>query len=307
MTHQRWRFALLALAGGVVLAWLAWHSRDDLLRVLSNVSPWWIAASIVGGVILNVIYGLLFDRILTKYSGHPHPMLHVAVYLMSQPGKYLPGKLWQAVMQSIALGGGHTGVASVGVANIELSLVAVLHATGLGLICLFAASPALAILVAAATIAAGWALVQFPSGRVLLALFPRLRGWLKASADDTRAATNALALVLLTIGALTANFAASWWLLVAAHTSLSSLQLAHLLASLWLGIAASLLALPIPAGLGIREAAVAGLGTVLAPDVPATMLISIALLARCWQLLVDVSSVFAGWLLWHAARRARVH
>jgi uncharacterized membrane protein YbhN (UPF0104 family) len=307
VTHPRWRFASLALAGCAVLAWLTWHSRDDLLHVLGSVSPWWIAASVVAGVALNVIYGLLFDRILAKYSGHSHPVLHVAVFLMSQPGKYLPGKLWQAVMQSIALGGGHLGVASVGVANIELSLAAVLHATGLGLACLFAASPALAILVTTATVTAGWALVQFPSGHMLSALFPRLRGWLKTTVEDTRTPSSSLAKLMLTAGALVANFAASWWLLAAAHTSLSSLQLAHLLASLWLGIAASLLALPIPAGLGIREAAVAGFGTVLAPDVPTTMLISIALLARCWQLLVDASSVFAGWLLWRAARRVAAH
>jgi len=305
--YPRWRFTLLALAGGAVLAWLTWHSRADLLRVLSGVSLFWIAASVVAGVALNVIYGLLFDRILSKYGGRPHPLLHVAVYLMSQPGKYLPGKLWQAVMQSIALGGGQTGVASVGVANIELSLAAVLHATGLGLACILVANPALAILATIATIAAGWALVQFPSGRALLALFPRLRGWLKTSAEKTHAPTSAFVLCLLTVGALAANFAASWWLLIAAHTALSPLQLAHLLASLWLGIAASLLALPIPAGLGVREAAVAGLGTVLAPDVPTTTLISIALLARCWQLLVDMSSMFAGWLLWHAARHAPAH
>ena len=304
MTQQRWRFTLLALAGGAVLAWLAWHSRTDLLHVLHGVSPSWMALSVTAGVALNVIYGLLFDRILSKYSGHQHPTLLVAVYLMSQPGKYLPGKVWQAVMQTMALGR-HSNATSVGMANVELSLAAVLSATGLGLACLFVGNATLAAITIAATLAAGWALVSFPSGHALLSMLPRLRTWLRSGADgELPRESGVVFLLVLTTAALALNFAASWWLLVSANTSLSSLQRAHVLASLWLGIAASLLALPIPAGLGIREAAVAGLGTLLVPEIPAGMLISIALLARCWQLLVDVTSLLAGWALWHTVRRA---
>lgn len=303
MKNNPRRFALLALAGGAVLLALGWHSRDDFVRVLHRASPSWFAFAIVAGVVLNGVYGLLFDGILSKYTGRSHPAKHVAAYMMSQPGKYLPGKLWQAVMQSVVLAGQST-VTSVGMANIELSLAAVLHAAGLGMVCLFAGRPPLAVAAAAAALAAGWAFVRFPSGQLLLKLFPRLGKWLRATHDDPSAArAGSRSLFLLTTVSMATNFATSWCLLVAAHTSLTTLQLAHLLASLWLGIAASLLALPVPAGLGIREAAVAGFGALLAPDVPATELISIALLVRCWQLVVDVSSVLAGWLLWHAARR----
>lgn len=304
MKQPRWSFGLLALAGVLVLAWLAWHSHNDLLHVLRRVSPYWIAASIGAGIALNVVYGLLFDCILSKYNGHPRSVLHVAVYLMSQPAKYVPGKVWQAVMQSIVLRG-RSSFASVGITNIELSVVAVLHATGLGLACLFAGNPPFAAAIAAATIACGWALVRFPSGRTLLTLIPRLRYLLRpGTGEEQTQATGPATLLLLTAAALAMNFAASWWLLIAAHTGLTPLQISHLLASLWLGIAASLLALPVPAGLGIREAVMTGLGTVLAPDVPTNLMISIALLVRGWQLLVDFLSLCVGWLLWHTVRRA---
>lgn len=302
MKQPAWRFAVLALAGGVVLALLAWHSRADLLRVLHGVSPYWFGGSVLAGVCLNVVYGLLFDAILCKYTGRSHRRRHVAAFMLSQPGKYLPGKLWQAAMQSIALAG-QSSVTSVGIANIELSLVAVLHATGLGVACLFAAHAPLALLAAAAALAVGWAFVRLPSAKLLLMALPRLRKWLRTThGEDAPTPVRSGWLFVLTAASLTVNFAASWCLLIAAHTTLSPLQLAHLLASLWLGIAASLLALPVPAGLGVREAAVAGFGALLAPDVPATLLISIALLARCWQLLVDVTSVLVGWLLWHHSR-----
>lgn len=305
--QPRWSFGLLGFAGVLVIAWLAWHSHNDLLRVLRGVSPYWLMASIGAGIALNLAYGLLFDCILSKYGGQPRSMLHVAVYMMSQPAKYVPGKVWQAVMQSIVLRG-RSSFASVGVTNIELSVVAVLHATGLGLICLFASNPPIAIAIAIATVACGWALIRFPSGRMLLALIPWLRHLLRPSThgeQDPVAGTTTL--LYLTAAALSTNFAASWWLLVAAHTGLSTLQVLHLLASLWLGIATSLLALPIPAGLGIREAAMTWIGTVLVPGVPTNLLISIALLVRCWQLLVDFSSMCAGWVLWHVIRRAPTH
>lgn len=288
----------------LVLAWLAWHSHDALLRVLRGVSPYWIAASICAGIALNVVYGLLFDCILSKYNGQSRSIRNVAVYLMSQPAKYVPGKVWQAIMQSLVLRG-RSSLASVGITNVELSLVAVLHATGLGLACLFADNPLVAITIAVATIGCAWTLVRFPSGRMLLALIPWLRRLLRPSANSEQASVPRFATLLyLTVAALATNFIASWWLLVAAHTGLTTLQVLHLLASLWLGIAASLLALPIPAGLGIREAAITGIGTLLVPGVPTNLLISIALLVRCWQLIVDFSSLCAGWLLWHTVSRA---
>lgn len=297
---------MLGLAGVLVIAWLAWHSHNNLLRVLRGASPCWIVASIGAGIALNLVYALLFDSILSKYGGQPRPALHIAVYMMSQPAKYVPGKVWQAVTQSIVLRG-RSSFASVGVTNIELSVVAVLHATGLGLVCLFVSNPPIAIVIAAATIACGWALVRFPSGQMLLALIPRLRHLLRPDTSEKQdLVVGSATLLYLTMAALATNFAASWWLLVAAHTGLSTLQVLHLLASLWLGIAASLLALPIPAGLGIREAVMTGIGTVLVPGVPTNLLISIALLVRCWQLLVDFASMCAGWLLWHAASRAEV-
>lgn len=302
-TGAKFRFALLSLLGGAILVWLAWHSRADLLRVLRNVSLEWVAASVAAGLALNIVYGLLFDHILCKYTRQARPLMHAAVYLMSQPGKYLPGKLWQAVMQSVALGR-RTGMTSVGIANVELSLAAVTQATGLGAMFLLGVLSAPAQLVLVITLTICHLLVAKPSAKLLFAAFPRLRDRLRPDGDDSPPKPpRSTSILLLNLAAMAANAAASWFLLIAAHTSLSTLQMQHLLASLWLGIAASLLAMPVPAGLGVREAAMAGFGVALAPDVPPALLISIALLARCWQLLVDVASVCAGWAMWRIARR----
>lgn len=303
MKTSRVRFALLAFAGGAVLAWMTWHSRTDIIRLLHGASSGWLIAAVLAGVALNAVYGLLFDRILCKYSGAPHPLLNTSVFLMSQPGKYVPGKLWQAVLQSIVLGR-RTRLAAVAVANIELSLVAVAHATGLGIALLFGPTSILAVATVLATLAVCHVLAGTSFIRRLLTALPRLRNWL-APADGCTSidSSNPLPILLLNVAAMATNAIASWCLLLAANTALSTLQLQHLLASLWLGIAASLLAIPVPAGLGIREAAMAGFGAALARDVPTTLLISIALLARCWQLLLDVASVAIGWLIFRCTSR----
>jgi uncharacterized membrane protein YbhN (UPF0104 family) len=76
-------------------------------------------------------------------------------------------------------------------------------------------------------------------------------------------------------------------------------QIPSLLACLYLGFAASLLVVVVPAGIGVREAAVVGLGRMIAPELEPTLIISIALLIRCWQLLVDVASLCLGAFLLH--------
>ena len=292
-----WRRTLLALVGIAVLVWLSWHARTNLLRVLTSTSPTGIAFAVAAGIALNLFYGLQFDALLAKQGGGHDRHRRVAAYLLAQPGKYLPGKIWSAVMQSFALGR-DSRLATIAIANIELTAIAIVQTTGLGVACLQPRSPLLVLTALVAASLATLAIALLPTVQWLVRIAPSLQRWLKLPAkSETLLPESHTRLLALAVAALACNFAASWCLLWAARAMVAPEQLLPLLATLYLGVAASLLALPVPAGLGVREAAVAGLGSLIAPDVAPTLVISIALLARCWQLLVDVTCLVIGWLL----------
>jgi hypothetical protein len=285
------------------MAWLAWRSRDDLLRVLSAASPFGIAIAILSGIALNIVYGLQFDVLLAKH-GHGHDRRRrVAAYLLSQPGKYVPGKLWSVLLQSFALGR-DARLATITIANVELTAIAMVQTVGLGLACLRSHSPVVVVAALAGASLATIAIARIPSTRLLARLAPRLQRWLKLpiEAEPDRSDSRAM-LSMLAVAALACNIAASWWLLSAVRPAVDTAQLFPLLASLYLGFAASLLAVPVPVGLGVREAAVAGLGSIIAPDMAATLIVSVVLLIRCWQLVVDILSLALGWLLLRSAVR----
>ncbi len=291
------RRALLAVAGIAVLLWLAWRSRADLLHVLASASPTYIALAVLAGVALNIVYGLQFDMLLAKHGGGHDRRRRIAVYLLSQPAKYVPGNFWQVVMQSFALGR-DSHMATIMIANIELLAMAIVQTTGLGLACLLWDSSLLAMMALTIASLATLVLARLPSVRFLVRIAPWMQRWLKLPAAPELNTTGSTKLLLaLAVLALTCNFAASWALLTAIHLTIGPTQLMPLLASLYLGAATSLLAVPVPAGLGVREAAVAFLGSAIAPTVAPTLIISVALVARCWQLLVDVISFALGWLL----------
>ena len=298
------RRALLAVAGITVLIWLAWRSRTDLLHVLASVSPTWIALGVLGGVALNIVYGLQFDALLAKHGGGHDRRRRVAAYLLSQPGKYVPGNLWQVLMQSFALGR-DSRLATITIANIELLAIAIVQTTGLGLACLLRDSSLLAATALVGASLATLALARLPSVRLLVRIAPWMQRWLTLPAKLEPNITESTKLLLtLAVLALACNFAASWALLTAIHETIGPTQLMPLLASLYLGAATSLLAVPVPAGLGVREAAITVLGSAIAPTVAPTLIISIALVARCWQLLVDVISFALGWMLLRIPARA---
>lgn len=289
-----WPRAVLTIIGITMLCWLGWHSRSDLSQVFASASPAGIAAATIGGVALNVVFGLQFDALLAKQGGSHARRRRVAAYLLSQPGKYVPGKIWSAMMQSFALRG-ESGISTITLANLELAVIAVVQSTGLGAACLLRQHPAWATAALAASMLVTILVARLPSGWIIARISPRMQHWLRLPGLPFRPEPGGYQTQLqLTLAALACSFQASWCLVAATQPAIAPDQIMPLLACLYLGFAASVLVVIVPAGIGVREAAVVGLGSMIAPEIEPTLIISVALLIRCWQLLVDVVSLCLG-------------
>lgn len=248
----------------------------------------------MGGVALNLVFGLQFDELLAKQGGTHARRRRVAAYLLSQPGKYVPGKIWSAMMQSFALRR-ESGITTITLANLELAVIAAIQSTGLGAACLLRQHPVWATATLVATVLATMLVAYLPSGRIIAKISPRMQRWLRLPALPSRPGPGTYRTQLqLALAALTCSFLASWCLVAATQPMVTPDQILPLLACLYLGFAASVLIIVVPAGIGVREAAVVGLGRMIAPELEPTLIISIALLIRCWQLLVDVVSLCLG-------------
>jgi uncharacterized membrane protein YbhN (UPF0104 family) len=167
--------------------------------------------------------------------------------------------------------------------------------TALGAACLAAHSATAAVALAVLGIVCGCCITLLPTAAAIRRLPPGFVRFLRvpvdAGIDQPPSLRNAFAINAALVGL---NLIASLSVLLAAGSSIPPGQHLNVLAVFYLGFAASFLAIPVPAGVGVREAAIVALGLVLAPQVGSPVLISVALLARCWQLSIDILSLGLG-------------
>ncbi|MFC3813563.1 lysylphosphatidylglycerol synthase domain-containing protein [Lysobacter sp. GCM10012299] len=287
--------AWLTFAGACLLAWLAWASRHELAGMVAACDPALLSMAVLMGIVFTIAQGSLLAWLLTKQGARHSRREAIAAFLVSQPGKYIPGKIWSPLMQSVALKDGAT-LGGVTIANVELAVISVVQVFALGLVCLQVNSPAIIATTVVVATAACVLIGLLPTTKVVNRISPGLASLLKLPPTVAHQASP-LSATLICLAGMASNFAASFLVLKAAGTSIPADALLPVLAALYLGFAASILAIPVPAGIGIREFAAAGLGHILAPGIPTTMIVSAALLFRCWQIIVDLACLAVGLML----------
>lgn len=268
----QWGVAILILAG---LGWqfVAYAPRDASTLALPSPLPLTLA------VILGTAGYVALATAWAKLRARDETWLDVGgVWFASLFARYAPGGVWQGAVR--ASGDRLKGL------RLRDSLVA--YASEQALACFSAAALVLASLAVrplpTPTLAAGLAIVALAS-----ALVPRVASRLGRPASWTAAAMawTGIAHVLMAVGF--AAFAAAWLPAEAAD---------------WLGDArgfliaglAGLLAVFVPAGLGVREAVLAWL---LTPRVGVAAAVGIAIAARVWLL----SCECVAWMAWAVIRR----
>lgn len=282
------------LTGLVAIIAMAWIAREELIALWSTLQISMMALATVAGVILMTTQGVLFRVLMAKHGSSATSSKLIATFLVSQPGKYIPGKVWPMVMQAATLGRGH-GLARVALANLELIGISMLHMTGLGLACFWLHEPWLAATAAAAATILGALIVVSRTERIASHLPKRIRQLLGLEViTETRHAFSTGRAIVLSGSLIVINLLTSLCVLLALGPFLPRELYAPVLAVLYLGFAASMLVVPMPAGIGVREGASVGLAMLMAPEVPAHLIVSVALLARSWQLLTDGVSFAIG-------------
>jgi glycosyltransferase 2 family protein len=298
------RSVLFVTGLGAILA-MAWIVREELIALWSTLQIGFMALAIVAGVVFMATQGLLFRVLMAKHGAPATTSTIIAAFLVSQPGKYIPGKVWPVMMQTAALGRGH-GLTRVALANLELIGISMLHMTGLGFACLWLNEPPLAGAAIAVVTFLGASIIVSRSERIASHLPRRVRRLLGLEViTGTRLVYRLGRAILLSGGLVGINLLASLCVLLALGEFLPRELYAPVLAVLYLSFAASMLVVPMPAGIGVREGASVGLAMLLAPEVPAHIIVSVALLARSWQLLTDGASFTIGAGLLYFSRHGR--
>jgi hypothetical protein len=278
---------IVTLASFCLLAWLVWDTRTELAAAVRNYRHDLLAASIVAGLVFTVVQAWIFATLVVRRTV-PGPLTPlVAAFLLSQPSKYVPGKVWPVLVQSAVMGSRARPI-PITLANLELFVISLLHLLALGLLCLANFSPlsiAGAILIGPAL---GTLVVVLPVDTAIRRLAPKMSTRLAMSEAIHMKPGVTSATFFGILVSMLANLIASALVLLAIGEVLPREQLAAVLAVLYLGNILGSLVLIVPAGIGIREVAAAALGLILIPGVPAGVIITAAIVFRVWQVAVDV-------------------
>ncbi|MBW8369343.1 MAG: hypothetical protein K0M70_16010 [Arenimonas sp.] len=284
------------LASCALLVWLAWDARTEIAGALGVLRADYLAASIVAGVLFTLVQARIFALLVPGRSGPGSARKTMAAFLLSQPSKYLPGKIWPVFVQAAILGPSARAV-TITIANLQLFLISMLHLLALGLLCLDHFS--LRGLAAALVIGplAGTMVVVLPVAAVARRLAPRMALRMDIRNEPALAPGTVRDSAIGISVSMVANLLASTALLLSIGDAVPRENLAGVLAVLYLGNILGALVVIVPAGIGIRELAAAALGALLLPGIPASLIVTAAVVFRLWQVVVDVLSFALGWLI----------
>jgi hypothetical protein len=296
----RWGFLVVALGLAV---WYVVGNREPLLRAAAGLS----AGEVTLVVVLGVVYvwcTLLAWRAVLADLGSPLPLGRaVAVFGISQLGKYVPGGVWN-VVAAAEVGAGN-GVPRSRSATSTLVAVAVSVASG-------AAVGAVALPFVSTGALGAWSWVVWAAPAVVVVLAPPVLNRLIGLA--VRAAGRGAPEHPMTWGGL--GRAAGWsvagwlvagsqlWVLCAGLGMPPSTRAFALVTGGWaLAWTAGFLFVLAPAGAGVREVVLAAVlaGALTGPAAGLAVLVSRVVLT-----LVDLGFAGAGLLLARGARRVAV-
>jgi len=282
------RLTLLVTGLGVVL-WLAWTARADVAHLVSTIKPGWSVAAVLLGVALNILQGIVFSVLLRKHGTPGTAVAHIEAYLLSLVGKYLPGGIWAAVSQAAAIPTPGS-LRAVLLVNLELAAINILLLTGIGV----ASIPSLPLIGSSLVVCATCVLLAITLRQQIMTIvlnmiaqqFPRLRISVpgESAAPPTWPSAVRFAIAMLALCAATSIAV----ILASGQASLNAVP--AVLALLCLGWTAGLIAIPVPAGIGVREASTLALWTILPNSLARGAVIAVMILVRVWQLAVDLLS-----------------
>lgn len=295
------------MLAGVALAFVGQRMAsnwDDVTDSLSEAQPAWIVAAAVLAAVGMAAIAVPWRRALHLLGGELTQADTIARYFLGELGKYLPGGLWPVVGRGeLARRAGVARLAAYG--SVALSLAA-----------LYLAAMFLAVAGAPAILASDrdgggsdatrylWALALLPVGLILLhhAVLARLRSLGETLLRRTISAEvprwrDSLTLVACYVPAWLLIGTATWAIARGLGQDVGWLDVAPAAILSWI---VGFVLVPVPGGVGVREAAFVAAAGALAPGVAA----AVAVVARLVFIAVDTSGALAAsaWLAHHRIR-----
>ena len=286
MVDRTWFRLVGLLAGIAVLAWMIHFAYVHAAAIDVDWTRVRVQPAILSFVILLASYACFASAwgVLADRAGLRVPWgQQVQYWNLTLPSKYLPGKVWQGLSRLALYRDHRSGAASVMAIALE-AMAQISCASMLGGIALLAAAgdrqrwlPFAAILFGVSTTAM---LCTRPLGAVVDTITRRL-GFPRPPAVSRRVL--AAVLIWQAVGYLL--MIAAYVLVVAAIGFDGLAILPSLAGALLLSGVAGLLAIVVPAGVGVRDAAFAW---IIVGVVPAQTAVMLSLLSRVWLIAGDI-------------------
>lgn len=297
------RLQVLITGAGVLLAVVALGflvntvigSWDEVSDALAEADAKWVLLSVAAAIAAMTAIAIGWWRTLGALDAHvPLPSV-IARYYVGEIGKYLPGSLWPLIGRGELAA--RTGVARpIAYGSVGVSLIALYLAAGLFVVAL------LPFLGGDGDATPLWPLLSIPIGIALLAtgLLDRLRGLAE------RMLRREIDLQFPSPGAsarLVATYLPSWLLVGTATWAMTralvpDAAFAPVVGAATLSWLAGFVAVPVPGGVGVREAVFVA----AVPDLTTAVATTVALAVRLVFVLVDAAGWAAG-SAWLASNR----
>lgn len=274
---------LIAVAGLGFVARSLLSNWDETVELISNAEPLWLVAAVPVCLMGMTCVGLPWRSVLAALGERRGTLETLRWYFPGQLGKYVPGGIWPVIGRGelAARGGVARPVAYTSVA--------------LSLACTYLAATLTAIVLLALSLLSGeerggppWALLLLPLG--LVALHPTVLRRLVAAAEQLMSRQFPVTIpdYRTTVSLIAQHVPA--WILIGGGTWLVARAFdpdVPVMQVLFAGVISwvvGFVVIPVPGGIGVREAAFVAAAATLAPDLAATT----AIVSRLCFIAVDL-------------------
>ena len=283
------RTALL-LIGLLFILILARESWGEFSTLIGQVKLGQFSLSVMLSVFGNVAIAILFNRLLGKYGVKIPDLLAVKMHMVGQIAKYIPGKIW-AVAYQVSYVAGISGARGVVLANLEMTLSAMFMTSIIAFVLLlFSVNKVIALIVFLLGMIGFLLLYKTNVVNRSIKFLPRKFRSIEVLAEAEGAPTNFMdGVVFYLIFCFVYVF--SYVLMLDAVFGFAfeeSIIYIALLSAAWL---AGVLAFIVPAGMGVREVFFVSVSSYVVPQHSIEILVSIAVLARFWQIIQELVGV----------------
>jgi glycosyltransferase 2 family protein len=283
---------VIAVVGAAFLVRAISEEWDAVRSSLANARPGWLVAGFLCAVAAMVAIALPWRTAMALLGATVDRASTVAGYFVGEIGKYVPGGVWP-VLGRAELARRRGVQRPVSYASVALSLVT-LYLAGMLVVALVAPLR----LIGGKHAGALWILVLLPLG--LIALHPQPLGWLVALTERVFRRTLSVRVPPWSASIkLVARYVPGWLLVGTATWCVArafdgNVGWAVVAPVAILSWVVGFLLVPVPGGIGVREAVFVALVGSLSGGVAAT----VAVTARLCFLLVDAGGAALGALTW---------